>query len=368
MNLINAKILQQRFANFDFPSGEKAKFIAKNIAGWQAALKDRDLAKTKEKGVQGLFLQKFFGDILGYTTQAEGTAEWNLIQHPTSEVDAQEPDGILGFFSKDQEITGAVIELKDAKTSLDKKQSSREKGYTPIEQGYQYSTKFDKCSWIIISNFREIRLYHKNRTQNYYEKFDVLELHKEEEFKRFYYLLCKQNLISKTHTSIIDDLANNTAAANEDITSKFYNDYKDARHSLFLHLIEHNPNVDQTILLEKAQKIIDRFIFILFCEDTGNLLPRNIVEETYKLGIRSRERSDERVWREFKNLFMDIDIGRSDIDPKINKYNGGLFSSDETLNSLSIKDAVWQPVVALNTYDFESELGVNILVIYLNKV
>src|SRR4051812_26274919 len=193
MNLINPKILQLRLAKFDFPTGDRVKQITRNIAGWQVALRDHDLANTKEKGIQGLFLQKFFGEILGYSLQSEGISEWNLIQHPTSEVDAQEPDGILGFFSKDQKVTGAVIELKDAKTSLDKKQSSREKGYTPIEQGYQYSTKFDKCSWIIISNFREIRLYHKNRTQNYYEKFDVLELHKEEEFKRFYYLLCKKN-------------------------------------------------------------------------------------------------------------------------------------------------------------------------------
>lgn len=361
MYLINPKILQQRFANFDFPSGELAQKIDKNITGWQTALKDRDLGKTKEKSVQGLFLQKFFSEILGYTPNAEGEGEWNLIQHPTSEVDAQEPDGALGFFTKDEQVTRAVIELKDAKTSLDKKQTGREKGYTPIEQAYLYATKFDRCNWIIVSNFREIRLYNKNRTQDHFEKFDVLELHKDTEFKRFFYLLCKQNLIAKTNTSNIDDLANNTTAVSEDITKKFYGEYKNARLNLFLHLIENNPTIDQIVLLEKAQKIIDRFIFILFCEDTGNLLPSNLVKQTYELGTRSRERSDERVWREFKNLFMDIDVGRSDIDPKINKYNGGLFANDEVLNALSIKDPVWQSLVALNTYDFESEMDVNIL-------
>jgi type I restriction-modification system DNA methylase subunit len=244
---------------------------------------------------------------------------------------------------------------------LDKKQTGREKGYTPIEQAYLYATKFDRCNWIIVSNFREIRLYNKNRTQDHFEKFDVLELHKGEEFKRFFYILCKTNLISKLHASVIDDLANDTALVNEDITGKFYNQYKTARLDLFLHLIENNSTSDQTVLLEKAQKIIDRFIFILFCEDTGNLLPRNLVKETYELGVRSRERSDERVWREFKNLFMDIDIGRSDIDPKINKYNGGLFANDEDLNNLTIKDAIWQSLIKLNTYDFESEVDVNIL-------
>jgi hypothetical protein len=304
MNLINPKILHQRFGNFDFPTGERAEHIAKNIAGWQTALRDRDLSKTKEKSVQGLFLQKFFGDILGYLPQTGGEEEWNLVQHPTSEVDTQEPDGSLGFFTKAEQFTRAVIELKDAKTSLDKKQTGREKGYTPIEQAYLYATKFDRCNWIIVSNFREIRLYNKSRTQDYVEKFDVLELHKETEFKRFYYLLCRQNLLAKIQTSIVDELANDTTVASEDITKKFYEQYKSSRLKLFLHLIEHNPTIDQAILLEKAQKIIDRLIFILFCEDTGNLLPGSLVKATYELGTRSRERSDERVWREFKNLWL----------------------------------------------------------------
>jgi hypothetical protein len=361
MNLINPKVLEQRLVNFDFPTGEKANRITKNIIGWQTALKDRDLTKTKEKSVQGLFLQKFFGEILGYSLPTEGEGAWNLIQHPTSEVDAQEPDGALGFFTKEDKVTKAVIELKDAKTSLDKRQSGREKGYTPIEQAYLYATKFDRCNWIIVSNFRDIRLYNKSRTQDYVERFDILELHKEAEFKRFYYLLCRENLIARIKPSVIDDLANDTANASEDITHKFYGEYKNARMALFLHLIEHNPTVSQAILLEKAQKIIDRFIFILFCEDTSSLLPHDTVKDTYNLGMRSHERSDERVWREFKNLFMDIDLGRSDIDPKINKYNGGLFADDKDLNTLSIKDPIWLPLVALNVYDFESELDVNIL-------
>lgn len=288
MNLFNQKILRDRIARFNFPTGEKAAAQQKIIANWQFALKDRDLAKTKEKSVQGQFLMKFFSEILGYATQTGTEQEWNLTQHPTTEVDAQEADGSLGFFTKENKITKAVIELKDAKASLDKKQTGREKGYTAIEQGYLYSTKFDRCSWIIVSNFREIRLYNKNRTQDYCEKFDVLELHKEEEFKRFYYILCKQNLISPAKTSIIDDLANDSSKEDENITLKFYKDYKNIRLSIFNHLIEHNPNIEKIILLEKAQKILDRFIFILFCEDTGNLLPRNLVKETYSLGIRSK--------------------------------------------------------------------------------
>ena len=66
MNLINPKIL--RITQFlHFPTGEKAQKIAKIIEGWQKSLKDSDLSKTKETGIQGLFLQAFFNEILGYT-------------------------------------------------------------------------------------------------------------------------------------------------------------------------------------------------------------------------------------------------------------------------------------------------------------
>src|SRR5947209_3694400 len=132
MTLFNQKLSRERIARFDFPTGEKATQIEKIISGWQYSLRDSDLSKTKEKSIQGTFLIKFFEEILGYTSQATGQEEWNLIQHPASEVDAQEPDGSLGFYTKGEKITKAVIELKDAKTLLDKKQTGREKGYTPI--------------------------------------------------------------------------------------------------------------------------------------------------------------------------------------------------------------------------------------------
>jgi hypothetical protein len=59
MNLINPKTLQNRLTSFDFPTGEKAQKIARTIIGWQIALKDSDLKKTKETEIQGVFLIAF---------------------------------------------------------------------------------------------------------------------------------------------------------------------------------------------------------------------------------------------------------------------------------------------------------------------
>lgn len=361
MHLFNHKSLNQQLASYSFPQGEDLERIEALIAGWQEALRDNDLSETKEKSVQGKFLGVFFEQILGYKDKTSGDKEWSLVAEPTTEVDSTEADGSIGFFTKDSEQTLGVIELKDAKTSLDKKQTGRDKGYTPVEQGHLYSTKFDGCKWIIVSNFKEIRLYKKSRTQNFCERFDVLELLKEEEFKRFYFLLNKNNLISKEGDSLVDDLAKKSIDQEEDISKKFYSDYKDARSDLYKHLSEQNRETDRGLLFEKTQKILDRLVFILFCEDTANLLPPNILRDVYENASRSRQRSDERVWLEIKNLFIDIDKGRDDIDPRINAYNGGLFEADSIIDELHIKDFIWEKIIALSDYDFGTDLNVNIL-------
>lgn len=361
MNLINKKLLNQKVQSFEFPTGDKWEEIKKLITNWQKALKDSDLEKTKEKSVQGKFLSTFFEAILDYSDVTSGNEEWTLIQHPRIENDSKEPDGSLGWFTKDKKITRAVIELKDAKTQLDKKQNRGSEKLTPIEQAYLYATKYDGCNWIIVSNFKEIRLYNKHKTQEYYEKFDVLDLNQDFELKRFYYLLCKINLIAKNQDSLIDTLAKDTTEAELDITKKFYAQYKHIRLDLLGHLTANNPNVSKEILIEKTQKLLDRFIFTLFCEDTSTLLPLNLVKNTYERAMNSLSPSDERVWNEFKGLFLAIDKGNDRVKPPINAYNGGLFAFDETLDNLSIKDTFWSSLMSLADYDFETDLNVNIL-------
>lgn len=361
MNLINRKLLNQKIQSFEFPTGDKWEEVQKLIINWQKALKDSDLEKTKEKSVQGKFLSTFFEAILDYSDVTSGNEEWTLIQHPRIENDSKEPDGSLGWFTKDKKITRAVIELKDARTQLDKKQNRGSEKLTPIEQAYLYSTKYDGCNWIIVSNFKEIRLYNKHKTQEYFEKFDVLDLNQDSELKRFYYLLCKVNLITKNQDSLIDTLAKDTTEAELDITKKFYAQYKHIRLDLLGHLTANNPNVSKEILIEKTQKLLDRFIFTLFCEDTSTLLPLNLVKNTYERAMNSLSPSDERVWNEFKGLFLAIDKGNDRVKPPINAYNGGLFAFDETLDNLSIKDTFWGSLMSLADYDFETDLNVNIL-------
>ncbi len=362
MQLFNKKLLTRSIERYEIPQGEVEK-AQKLITGWQKALKDSDLNKTKETGIQGQFLSKFFETILGYVTQTSGGEEWNLIQEPKTNIDSQEADGALGFFTKDKvtDKTEAVIELKDAKTSLDKKQLGRANKLTPVEQAFNYLNKFDRCKWVIVSNFREIRLYCKTRGMGFYEKFEILDLDQAYEFKRFYFLLNKLNLIGGGGESLIEQLVKDTTKQEENITKQFYAHYKEIRLKVFQHLVSNNPTVGRLVLLEKTQKLLDRMVFTLVCEDTSTLLPANLIKQTYDRAMNSFSASDERVWSEFRGLFHAIDKGNDRVKPTINEYNGGLFKSDDVLDKLAIKDPIWDEIITLTKYDFESDLNVNIL-------
>lgn len=180
----------------------------------------------------------------------------------------------------------------------------------------------------------------------------------ENNFKRFYYLLNKNNLISKNNTSNTEQLLKEAYVLEENITNKFYDEYRDIRYKLFQHLVENNSNIEKSLLLEKTQKILDRVIFICFCEDIG-LLPVNVLRKIIENAKNSFDASDLKIWRESKNLFRSINYGNHDMD--INKYNGGLFADDDILDTLIIKDSVITEVLRIANYDFESELNVNIL-------
>ncbi|MBR2124709.1 MAG: N-6 DNA methylase [Acetobacter sp.] len=360
--LLNQKLLKSCIEKFHFPENEKRQKSEKIISAWQKSFKESDLSKAKETSLQGKFFAKFFCEILGYTTQDDGNEVWTLKQEAKTEVDGKEADGSLGFYSKTSKKTRCVIELKDAQQPLDKKQLTRESKQTPVEQAFQYLYKFDGCDWVIVSNFRYTRLYHKSKGQTAYEEFDILTLHEEKEFKRFYYCLCQENLLNEQARSPMDELVKRSGEACIDITKEFYLEFKNVRRKLFDHIVENNPDFDKKLLLEKTQKILDRFVFIFFCEDTAGLLPHNTVENTYELGQASFSSSECKIWEQFRGLFVAIDKGNTRVKPPINAYNGGLFADDEILDKqLIIRDEIFEDIKNLARYDFESDLNVNIL-------
>ena len=186
-----------------------------------------------------------------------------------------------------------------------------------------YANKFGKkCKWVIVSNYKEIRFYHSS-SMNEYEVFEIIDLDREDYLKKFLYLLGRKRLIAKDDESEIDHLYRNNEADQERISKFFYNQYRQLRIHLFEHLKDKNHNINEFIILEKTQKILDRFIFVCFCEDKG-LLPERIFRKVLQAVKANGLMIKISSWDQIKGLFRSIDEGNP--PNNINRYNGGLFA------------------------------------------
>jgi hypothetical protein len=304
----------------------------------------------KEESEKVPFLQKMF-ELLGYKLHENLEFEYSTSF-------GRSIDGVLGLQTEKGRDVEIAIEWKGLNTkSLD----AGKAGETPVSQMWDYMGKVG-AEIGIVSNFLELRIYTLKTKQTEFQQYFLQELsQKEDKLDEFIFVLKKQTLLKNDNKqSLLENLISQSELEQEQITKRFYNDYKQRRLNLFEHLVETNPETNKHILVEKSQKILDRLIFVMFCED-GFLLPSNIFKSTFNLGKSNRSRSEVKIWEQFQYLFEDIDKGRYDVNPQINGFNGGLFAEDGELNSLIIKESIWQDLIKLAEYDFQSDLNVNIL-------
>ena len=354
--IFNRKQIKNELKHYKLENIPDFENKQKIFANWYYSLTQSDLEKTKEEAVQGDFLTQIFSYILGYKGRI-GEQFWNLQQEQKTVIDGTKADGALGYFSDSTSDIRVAIELKDAKTDLDRKQN-RANNQSPVEQAFSFQYKYKNCRWVIVSNFKEIRFYNAS-TMTEYEQFFMQDLKENTEvFKTFYYLLCKDHLIDRDGRSKTDILYDNNEKEEEHISRAFYRDYKKVRTELFAHLREQNNELDELVIFEKTQKILDRFIFVCFCEDTG-LLPHNVFRKVVQAAKHSFDMSSTKIWNQLKGLFHSINHGNP--ERNINRFNGGLFNEDDILDQLVIQDDIFPLFEKITEYDFSTELNVNIL-------
>lgn len=288
---------------------------------------------------------------------------WNLSKEHKSDSDSTKADGALGYFwmfgSERKADVRAVIELKDARTDLDKPQNRFHDKRSPVEQAFSYVPKAGgNCRWVLVSNFLEIRLYHHS-DQSRYEQFDVMQLHEEAELLRFLFQVHKDRLMLEHGESATEQLYRERQAEEQKITKNFYGDYKKARLDLFRHLHSQNPEVPELTIFQKTQKLLDRVVFVCFCEDLTIIPPYTFRSLLKAVKEDKFNRQDTKIYERVKGLFHAIDKGYP--EEGINKFNGGLFAPDALLDNLQIKDSTLEHIISLEKYDFASDLNVNIL-------
>ena len=346
------------FSLLNLPEFEKKLGLIKE---WQAGIASQRILKAKEEQLQDDFLKLFFGEVLGYSYRQD-LSTWQLEREYKTVLDGTKADGALGYFSlekgKLKGLCRAVIELKDARSDLDKPQSRQNDRRTPVQQAFDYASAVGgDCRWVIVSNFLEIRLYHQS-DRSRYERFEISQLNDEATLKRFFFLLQQPRLLSQNE-SPLDQLYRERQIEEASISTAFYREYKQARIDLFEHLRAENPSTDPLLILAKTQKILDRVTFVWFCEDfqiVPALTLRRLLEAVKQDSFNP---SETKIWDRVRGLFKAINDGHPAAG--INKFNGGLFAPDPELEALKIHDSVLEHIIALEKYDFASDLNVNIL-------
>lgn len=311
----------------------------------------QNILASKEEQFQEGFLRELFVKVLGYTLNP--SPEYNLITEQKNETDAKKADGAI---LKDGKVIG-VIELKDHKTTdLSKVEA----------QAFNYKSQHPDARLVIISNFEKLRLYIDNAVE--YREWNLFRL-SEQEFSELYLCLAW----SQVERGVACTMKQESVSNEDQITKALYKDYSQFKRVLFADIIACNPYQEdniwaedekawQLLLFKKTQKLLDRLLFIFFAED-GGLLPPNSMMTIINWWEQKAENDDYApLYDQIKKYFGKMNTGFHGKKYDIFAYNGGLFKPDEVLDNIVISD---EPLVEhtrrLSTYDFESEVDVNIL-------
>lgn len=343
-------------ANRDkFPGPERDNAYA-IIVRWADRESSGALANDNETTIDTQFLDQVFGEGLGYKLKTESPSEWQL-EHKYTVQGVGIVDGAIGNFPISHAPT-AMVELKSSSIDLDRDKSS---GRTAVQQCWDYLNATPTCQWGIVSNFSTIRLYHRSKGTLNYEEFTLQELREDRnKFNEFYAIFERGGLLSPSLGQPPRTLAllQSTEKRQKDVGDELYAKYQYNRLELIEHLHkEEGKTLDEAIRI--AQKLLDRIIFIAFCEDR-ELLPAESLSGTRE-DVRRYSRAKNPAWENFLDLFAAIDKGAKG-KKEVTAFNGGLFADDPAINSLELEEEKWTNAFAnFGKFDFSEEVNVEVL-------
>lgn len=302
-----------------------------------------EIRSLKEEQYQGEFLEDLFVKILGYTKPASSSeTPYNLTTEYKNVKDSKKADGAIIIDTK----VKAVIELKGTNTT--------DLGKIEV-QAFGYKNNQPECVYVITSNFEKLRFYIDNAIEHL--EFNLFTL-TQEEFSLLYLCLGYENIANDVAKKIKEE-----SLSEEDvITKKLYKDYSVFKRELYQSLVALNPTYEPLELFKKSQKLLDRFLFLLFGEDR-NLLPPNSIKLILSQWNQLRELDEYTpLYDRFKKYFGYLNTGYKGKQYDVFAYNGGLFKPDEILDTIIIDDdLLYKHTLKLSEYDFASEVDVNIL-------
>jgi hypothetical protein len=357
-----------------------------------AALLDRlhrwaNRGAQNERAAQSALMDVFFGATWGYVQAGQVGADDHYTLHPAFSVAGAgqrggmgEADAALGFFQPIQQnpIPQVLVEFKDIKSALDAPQRRKGNSRSPVKQGLDYLFCARKGmfgyepilpTWAIITDMNEFRLYWADKGERQFISFTISQnlLQRGEQganllgddeaarFDRFLFarLFHRDTLIVRgtSGQAALLTLIKQQRFRQSTLEKRFYDEYRSYREHLYRNLLAHNgPDTDRFPgtkgkLVRLAQKLLDRAIFVFFCEDMGRVLgfpPQLLRDHLIRQGDDPFfDPQGVEIWQWLRRLFTAMNEGRAFGDHQINQFNGGLFASDPELECLHIPNSVF---------------------------
>ena len=341
-------------------------------------------AEQTETTAQSALLEEFFRSTWGYLQSGQAGAEDRYTLYPEFPVPGAgqqggigQADAALGFFSADgsDPVPQVLVEFKSIQSNLDAPQRRKGNSRSPVKQGldYLYSARRGMFGnepilpmWAIVTDMNEFRLYWADRGERQHIAFTIrpsdlfqgsplLGDGEDARFDRFLFLKLfhSDTLVVKGASGRpeLHALIQRQRFQQHELQNQFYGEYRVFREHLYRTLLSWNgPETDEFPgtkgkLVRLAQKILDRVIFVFFCEDMGNVLafPPQLFRN-YLIERSNDEFLDpygDDLWQWLRRLFDAMNDGSPFGDNRLNSFNGGLFASDPELDRLYVPNTIF---------------------------
>lgn len=337
----------------------------------------RDL--KKETQAEASFIQRFFVETWGYKADGAGGATFNL--HPQFPITGTGQTGGKGkadlgignFGNGQAEIPQIVCEFKDIHSGLDDKQNRKGNNRSPVQQAQDYLWGARRGvalnapvqpRFAIVTDMNEFRLYWSENMPERYVRFkignpkqrlefdDILALSEGEgedaQFDRFLFwrLFQPSMLLSDAGRTRFERLVERQGKIEEKLEGKFYEDYRNYRKVLIDNIMLQRPNdMTRSGAVRLGQKLLDRFIFVMFAEDMGwrvGFPPNRLQEQLTKYSTDDLMPAEgNEVWVRLKLIFSIMNKGGQLGEHKIHQFNGGLFADDAAIEALNLPNRLF---------------------------
>ena len=354
----------------------------------ESALEERlrrwsDRRDLRETSAEAALIEEFFHQTWGYAqTGQPGTEDGAFTLWPKFPIPGAgerggtgEADAAIGFFRKDgtNAVPQVLSEFKDIRSNLDAPQKRKGNNRPPVRQCLDYLSFARRGlfpsdpvmpTWGIVTDMNDFRLYwfdkgHRQSLRFTIRATDLLQgislvgNSEAARFERFLFrkVFHRDTLISVSGRSELLALIERQRFNDRQLENSFYAEYRKFRERLYTELLRRNgpltPRFPGTKgrLVRLAQKILDRCIFIFFCEDMGSALafPPKLFQEF--LIDRSKDPYFDpdatTIWQDVLRLFDAMNEGRPFGGQRVNQFNGGLFDKDEDLEKLHVPNYVF---------------------------